>query len=384
VSILGRLFNRASVPSNDYFNRWYPLAAGLADECTPLSLPSFRAAVDLKGSMVGSLPVYTEVNGRRNDFVPPILYQPDPSATRLTTLHQMIASFIFQGEVVAPITSWDDRGFAQSLTVVDPSRAELAADGQSWRIGNVTLSRFEVLHLVRFPLPGSIRGVGSVQLNRDFFRGVEAQERFQRDFYLNGGTPSVVMTLAEGAGPDELAEARAAWVQKTLRREPVIVPNTQKAEAFQLSNVDQQYLGSKQFTLTEISNIVGLPGAFIGAPNASQTYANINDTRRELVDVYLRPDIVLLEWGFSTLLADGMKAKLDTTALLRTDPMATAQLLTAELAYKTLNEVRGELRLPPVPGGDVLVTHYAPPGASPALPVGNTPALSVVPSEVTA
>jgi phage portal protein BeeE len=382
MSIIGRLFNRATGPSNQYLTRWYPFIAGLADESTPLSLPSFRAAVDLKGSMVGSLPVYTDVNGQRRDFVPPILHQPDPGESRMATIHKAVASFVYHGELVAPITAWDENGFAQSLTVVDPSLAELAPDGMTWRIGNLTLSRFEVLHLVRFPLPGSMRGVGSVQLNREFFAGVAAQEKFQRDFYLNGGVPSVVLTLAEGAGTDELAEARAAWVQKTMRREPVIVPNTQKAEAFQLSNLDMQYLQGKAFTLLEVSNIVGLPPHYVGGSQASEPYSNIQDARRELVDVYLRPDIVLLEWGFSSLLADGMKAKLDTNALVRTDPSATAELLTAELAYKTLNEVRGELRLPALPGGDVLVTHYAPPGAAAALPAA--PALSVVPSEVTA
>lgn len=382
---IATLLGRAVTPpvfNGAYYNRYFPYSGMLGElETTPLGVPSFRAGVDLKASMVGSLPPYTEVNGRRRDFVPPLLFQPDPSEPRLTTLHKMASSFVYHGEVIAPITSYNEEGYAQSLVVVDPACAQLSPDGLTWDIGNLRgIPRSEVMHLVRFPIPGQIRGVGSVELNRCFFQGLEAQERFQRDFYLNGGIPSIMVGLEPGASQGDIDEAKRSWKEKLTTREPMFVPAGIKAEAFQLSNQDQQYIEGKQITLQEVSNIVGLPGWFIGASQSSRVYANVQDERRTLVDIYLRPDIVLIEWGFSTFLADGMKAKLDTNALLRTDPMATAQLLTAELAYKTLNEVRGDLGLPPLEGGDALPGGV--PNGTPELPVGNTsPALSVVPQE---
>lgn len=341
-------------------NRWLPftpLTTGL--DASPLTLPSFRAAVDRKAGLFASMPTYVAVDGVRlpDDQIPQLLRQPDPTEHLFTTLHKMSQSFVYHGEVVAPITSWEQDGSARSLVVVDPDLASLSSDGSYWTIGGMVWPRWAVMHLVRFPLPGVMRGVGAVALYRDFFEGIGRQEAFQREFYTEGGIPSVIVTMEEEAGEDELREAKAAWIDKTRKREPIFVPHTSRAETFQLSNVDQQYIETKAGNLQEFANIVGIPGAYVGAPAASQVYQNIQDTRRELVDVYLRPDIILIEAGLTSMIID-VAAKLDTNALLRTDPAATAALLTAELAYKTMNEVRAELRLPPVAGGDVIGSAY--------------------------
>lgn len=380
---VARLLRRESSGYNTaYYNRYFPYAGMLGElECTPLGVPAFHAAVDLKASMVGSLPPFVLEAGRRADYVPQLLYQPDPSEPRLTTIHKMVQSMVYGGEVIAPATSYDDAGFPQSLVVVDPACCQLSPDGLTWSIGNVEVPRSEVMHLPRFALPGSLRGVGSVELNRRFFQGVEAQERFQRDFYLNGGIPSMIVKMDPGSSHDDVEEAKLQWKEKTRSREPVFVPGGLGADSFQLSNEDQQYLQGKGFQSIEISNIVGLPASYVGAPNVSQVYSNINDNRRELVDVWLRMDLELIKWGFTAWLPAGQQAMLDTDVIV-SDPVTVLEMAIKRMEFETMDEVRASRGLKPVPGGDVIAKHYSPPGAGTAPGSGApaVPALSIVPS----
>lgn len=119
-----------------------------------------------------------------------------------------------------------------------------------------------------------------------------------------------------------------------------------------LTNQDSQFLESRQFAVTDMANIVGVPPYFIGAPGSSSIYSNLTDQRRDLLDVYLRGDLYAIERGLTSLLPDGLVAKFDPNSFLRMDPKATAETLAVESQWMTINEIRAVRGLPAHLHGD--------------------------------
>jgi HK97 family phage portal protein len=333
----------------------------------PMHIPAFFRGMLHRCTLISTMPLVPEIDGQPAGVPIEIIEQPDPTEDRQTTISRLAASLILHGEYVAVLGSFDPDGFPRALKVVDPSQAKLELDG-SWTIGNRSFSPGQVLHCVPMALPGETRGVSVVELFRRTFTAEIAAAEFQQNFYLDGGSPiTTISNSDEDAPPEEMQEVLNRYMSKIRggRREPIILPAYLTVSSLPLNNRDAQFLESRQFAITDIANIVGVPGYYVGAPGSSSIYSNITDQRRDLLDTYLRGDLYAIERGFTSLLPEGLKAKFDTKSFLRADARGTAETLAIESQWMTINEIRAVEGLPPIPGGDVIGSTVLP-GAAPA------------------
>lgn len=328
---------------------------------TALAIPAFYRGLSLRTGVLSTLPLKAHAGGEQLDFMPPILAQPDPSENRQVTITKIEASLVLRGEAVCVLGGFDEFGFPNVLTVINPDLAALNADG-SWTINNKKVSRDEILHIVAFALPGETRGCGAVELHRMSIEGEGRAQEYQRNFYQYGAQPSIVVTVNRpDVSVEELEALKRSWVSKLRsRREPIIVPGDTSVSPLTLSNRDSQFIEGRQFALSDIANIVGVPGYFLGAPGAPMTYSNVTDQRRDLLDLYLRSDLYAIERAFSSLLPDPVKAEFSTDAFLRLDAKGTAEVMAIETQWLTINELRALKNLAPLPGGDTLAGVTAP------------------------
>ena len=328
------------------FNRSTAFAGGR----NPMAIPAFYRGLAHRVSLISTLPLRGEVDGETVGVPIELLDRPDPAEDRQTTLARMEASLILRGEYVCVLGQFDTDGFPRALKVVDPCCAKLEDDG-SWMIGDRRFPAHQILHSVPMALPGETRGVSVVELFKRTFTGEIAAQDFQSNFYLDGGQPTTVLVNSDpDATPEDIQEMLTRYLSKVAggRREPIALPSTIEVKTMGLTNQDSQFLESRQFAVTDMANIVGVPPYFIGAPGSSSIYSNLTDQRRDLLDVYLRGDLYAIERGLTSLLPDGLVAKFDPNSFLRMDPKATAETLTIRSQWMTTDEIRAVEGLPPL------------------------------------
>lgn len=341
--------------TGDLPNTWapYTLGAHLAGGRDPMAIPAFYRGLAHRVTIISTLPLRAEIGDQPAGVPVEILEQPDPAEDRQVTLARMEASLILRGEIVAPLGAFDDDGYARALKVVDPAQAKLHKDG-SWEIGGRRFPPGMVLHHAPMMLPGETRGISVVELFRRTFTAELAAQDYQGNFYLDGGQPTTALVNSDpDTTPEEMEELVRRYMAKVAggRREPIGLPANIEVRTFPLSNTDSQFLESRQFALTDIANIVGVPPYFVGAPGSTSIYSNLTQERQNLLDIYLRGSLYAIERAFSSLLPDGMKAKFDPNSFLRFDPKATADTLAVESQWMTLDEIRAVQGLEPLPGG---------------------------------
>lgn len=339
--------------SDNFWYQFSPEGYFGATAVSPLALPAFYRGLRHRTGIISSLPLQVEVGDKPLPEVPDIIERPDPSEDRNETVSRLEASLVLRGEIVCVLGGFDEDGFPSAIKVVDPCEATLNPDG-SWMIGNRKFEAFQVLHRIALAVPGETRGLSVVDIFRRQINGELIAADFQNNFYRDGAQPTVIVKVNDqNATPEDIDKIIQRYMAKNRggRREPLGIPNFVDFETHSLTNKDSQFLESRQFAMTDIANMVGVPPYFIGAPGSSSTYSNITDQRRDLLDIYLRDDIYLIERAFSSLLPEGMKVKFNPKSFLRLDPKAEAETLAVQSQWMTIDEIRAVQGLDPLPGG---------------------------------
>lgn len=336
----------------------------------PLAIPAFYRGLRHRTGIISSLPLQVEDNDKPVFEPIPLIEKPDPSEDRQVTICRLEASLVLCGEYVCVLAGFDEDGFPSVLKVIDPSQATLNPDG-TWLIGDRTFQPYEILHRIALAIPGETRGISVVDLFRRQINGELIAADYQNNFYRTGGQPTTIIKNSDvAATPEDMEKLKTRYMQKVSggRREPIVVPDTVTIQTQALTNKDSQFLESRQFAMTDIANMVGVPPYFIGAPGSASTYSNITDQRRDLVDIYLRDDIYSIERGLTSLLPEGLKVKFNPKSFLRLDPKAEAETLAVQSQWMTVDEIRAVQGLDPLPGGQgsVIGSQMAPGSTTPA------------------
>ena len=94
--------------------------------------------------------------------------------------------------------------------------------------------------------------------------------------------------------------------------------------------------------LTEAANMLGLPGVYLGAPNSSRTYSNIEQENLQLVRWTLAPIANRIEQTFSDFIPRGQIARFNFDGLLRADTFTRYQAhqIALQNGFMTIDEVR--------------------------------------------
>jgi HK97 family phage portal protein len=94
--------------------------------------------------------------------------------------------------------------------------------------------------------------------------------------------------------------------------------------------------------LTEAANILGLPPYYLGAPNSSRTYSNVEEENLQLIKWSIQPIAERIEAAFSDLLVRGQTAKFKYESLLKTDTLSRYNAYAVALGngFLTVDEVR--------------------------------------------
>jgi HK97 family phage portal protein len=133
-------------------------------------------------------------------------------------------------------------------------------------------------------------------------------------------------------------------------RIPAVLNATTDVEPLSANANDSQLVEARNQAVSDAANIVGVPGNFIGAPNTSRTYSNIEAQGLEFLRTSIAPLTHRIEAAFTDYLPRGQVAKFNYDSLLRADTYTRYQAhkLALDAGFLTVDEIRELEDLPPI------------------------------------
>lgn len=365
------------------FNAW---ADPLINE--PLSrqiiygIPAVRAAVDKISDTIAALPLYYYT-------------QADGSARSLATKDPIYGLLL--GKINAHFeTSNRWKKIATTDLLLDGrhlSRIERNKAGRIKNIWPLKLANFEreirtefgktyvfrkddgslveypaenIIDLILIPSlddPGYIRPIA---LHHDLFALCRATERFAAKIFKNGGLPPAVINGPPPSSPQAAARAKSE-INEEIRLsgeggEAPILPNGYVYTPVGFNLADLQLLELKQAQLREIAQIYGVPPIYL-QDYTSGTFNNSEQQQLFFFKNAIVPICELIEAELNVKLAPSNTnfVEFEIEHALRGDALARANAQRTQIyaGIKSINEVRDEYNLAPVPGGDVVRIQQA-------------------------
>lgn len=370
--MLGRLLKRQIQPSVVYTSSGYVDSLGrvgrafqanwsgtYVDTNTALGVPAIYRGVTLIADAIGALGLHSYRNGRMVKPTPQILIKPNPQETRIETISAMAASLILDGNYIAVLGERGANGLPDFFYPVAIDRVNLTrVDGRIvYRIDEQVYEADDILHIKNFTLPGEFFGRGIVETQKQAIGKEIAINEYASRYFDGGVNPTAVIKSGNPDLTQEEADAlKTAWLSmySGRNRQPAVLNSTTDFEILSSNAQESQLIEAQIQGLTEAANILGLPAYYLGAPNSSRTYANVEQENLQLVRWSIQPIAERIEQALSELLVRGQTAKFNYDTLLRTDTLSRYQAHAVGLTngFLTVDEVRDMENRDPIQGID--------------------------------
>lgn len=392
MGILPRLLAATPAPSDDF---WYNPVTNVSSAgitITPeraLTISAVYACVRVLAETVAQLPLilYRRLeNGGKERATDHPLYRvlhdrPNQRQTSFQFREMLMGHLALRGNGYAQIIPGVD-SFADQLIPLHPDRMlpEVTAEGiiryrYSMPEGRIRFfSQDQIFHLTTLSDDGLV-GLSLITLARDSFGLGKATEEYGTRFFSQGARPRGLLTH-----PGKLKPEAIANLKESLRTEfagtasshgTLVLEEGMDWKNLGLTNEDSQFLGTREFSVTEVARWFRIPPHMIGDLTRS-TFSNIENESLNFVRFTMAPWFVRWEQAIlkDLLLEEDSEeyfAEFLMDAFLRGDTLARAQSnqIYVQLGVFTRNEVRVTENRNPLPGLDEPLTPANITGAQP-------------------
>jgi HK97 family phage portal protein len=347
-----------------------------------LGVPAIQRAVTLIANTAGSLAVQGFRNGALMEDPPRIVARPDPYATPRDFYRDSTYNMATRGEVVWWIASRDALEMPTALIVVPLSELSVEANTRNrlfpiytWGLAKGT--RYSAanpagafVHVTYLREPGTLRGVGPLQLaGAASSVSVEAQE-WAANFYASGGYPSMLLKSELELSAAEAAVLKEAWIQTPPNMPKVLSGEGMEAKEFNANPQGAQMLEAREHQNGDAARMFGIPGRLMeyNTAGASLTYQNLTEVWNDFVRGCLAPNYLEpMEQALTDLLPRAQTARFYVEGLLRADVKTRYEVYTSGITSGVLSVEEAQRMEGLIPGSvEVAPVPFAPPSAVPA------------------
>lgn len=295
---------------------------------------------------------------------PPLLEQPSPPETRMTTLSSAALDFLWNGNAVGIITSRDRQGTPTSAAFVEASQVyvrrvdernyPLPIGSIEYLIGDLSFTPPEVIHVKGPCAPGALRGMGVMEAHVSTL-GLAADLQSTAGNLTGYGVPT---GLLKSENPDltgpEAAALKRKWLDAQRTRTIAVLNATTSFEPLGWNPQEAQLVEARKFSLSEIELIFGLPVGWLGGQTSSRTYSNIEQDAINLIKFTMLGHLTRFKEAFGALLPRGQFVEPSLDQLLQSDTLARYQAYASGITSGWLlkSEARARERLVAVDGID--------------------------------
>lgn len=341
-----------------------------------LSLIPVYRAIQIISSAVSQLTVDVERSGTQ--ITPPAwIRRPDVKMTSSAFLELSATSLAASGNAFWRVVRDSPSDAPSALIVLNPHEVHVDEDGNFSHRGR-DLKPWQVSHLQLMRVPGRTRGLGPIQACSPDLLGAVEQRDYATEWFDTGTVPNGVLSSDQHITADQAKAMKAQWLESVSGREPAVLSNGLDYRPLLLSPKDAQFLETRQFSVTDIARLFGIPAHLMHAvvQGGSMTYmsgqaADLSFMRWTLMN-YLRE----IEEAFTALLPRGQKARFNTNAILRpaTKERYEAHRIALEAGFLTINEVREFEDRDPLTDEELAAAVLSRPGSSSPSPAPKEPA----------
>lgn len=342
--------------------------AGVAvTEARVLGLPAYYRALAVKAGTLAALPLHLyEVGTRTRVTARTVLDRPNPRQTPIEFRMTMFANAIAWGDMFARKLR-DGSDVVRQVWPIHPSRVtvrEVAPtdDNPEGKLFDVrdaitdqqtTYTSWDIFHMPYMSADG-VQGVRPLQVFRQSMGIAIAGDDSAASFYGNGSRISGVLRTEAKLNETAAAQLKKAWREKVAgpdnAGEIAVLDSGASFQPIAIPPADAQLLESRQWSVSEIGRMVGLPPHLYGDVEKSTSWGTgIEQQALGWVKFDLNTWITALEQRTNAeLLPGGLTAprwysKHALDALLRGDSKARAEFyrVLSMLGALSPNEIRG-------------------------------------------
>jgi HK97 family phage portal protein len=342
-----------------------------------MGLSTAWACVRLVAGTISSLPLVVfkrGAAGREPAFEHP-LYEllhdrPNADQTALNFWQFMSGAIELQGNAYAEIVrAGDGRVIALAPPfapdMVQPKRSAVGSIIYELR-GNDrrTLPQERMLHVRGFG-GNPLGGLSTLAYGRQTFGMAQALERTAAATFRNGVRPSGILSIDRPLTGEQRQSTEEALREKYTGSMnagvPMLLDNGVKWQGLSINPNDAQMLESRAFSVEEICRFFQVPPHMIGHTEKSTSWGTgIEQMTIGFLQFTLRERLKNIESALEQQLLSpverkaGMRIEFNLDGLLRGDSKARAEVneIYVRMKSRTINEVRAQDNLPPVPWGD--------------------------------
>jgi HK97 family phage portal protein len=307
-----------------------------------LSVPALQRCRNLLAGTIGSIPLELYRKSTNEELGSPVwLEQPSYSQPRSVTIAYTVESLLLYSQAFWKVVEvYNEDGRPSRFEWIANNRVTATLDStntyvKSYAIDGMTLPQDGLGSLITFQslLPGILTtGVQTIRAAIDV----------QKAAAIAASTPMAsgyIKNTGADLDPKEVSGLLAAWRTARNNRSTAYLTSTLEYKPVSFSPKDMMYNEAIQNLSTEIARLCNVPAIYVSADqNSSYTYNNVQDERKQFLQLSLQPFISAIEDRLSMddITARGNVVKFDIDKnFLRTDPLqelaVIEKLLTLEL-----------------------------------------------------
>jgi HK97 family phage portal protein len=308
-----------------------------------------------------------------------LLYRPNPFQTRsefwkITTINKKLTGEAFWLKVRGP------RNRVLELWNLRPDMMTIHTDPQKF-IKGYTLRKldgtevaFEPEDIIHFkePNPQDVyRGLSPIKPAQSRIMTEDFATTFQRDFFANNARPDALLISEDLLAPEQRDELAASWNAKHKGKGKNsrigILEGGMTYQQVSVTQKEMDYIESLRFTRDDILVAFGVPKSIITTDDVNR--ANAQEGLKTFLTETIIPEITALNEVINEMLVIpdfGERLYVDFDDPTPVDREMQLKEYTAGYGkWLTPNEIRAELNLKPVKGGDTLEGTTPPPATQP-------------------
>ena len=331
-----------------------------------MSIPGAWRAAILLSDLLGQVPwnAFRQFVGAPESQIqpnPPLLEQPHPPDTRMSTFSSWALDLIWHGNAIGVIAARNTQGWPTAVIPV-PARfaavrrvtpfvdSPLPVGALEYSIGELRLGADEVIHIKGPCESGFVRGMGvlETQLNtltlaKDLASKAQSVSR--------NGVPTGIL---ESSNPDlddvEADNMKKRWIANQTGNTIAVLNAATKFTPLSWDPEKLQLVEARKMSLNELELVFGLPVGWLGGMNSARQYSNIEQDAVNLLKFSLNGHLARFEQTLSLAFPRGTQVRADLDSILRADTMTRYQAYAIALENEFLDkdEVRSKEHLPPM------------------------------------
>lgn len=352
---------------------------------TALTVSAVYGSIRILADNVSTFPIdsFIRRDGARKPYRPRpewLEFREGPFG-KIEVLGQTMVSLLTDGN--AYLATYRDRlGRIVWVEVLDPAAVSVERNGHelTYRVNGQPVTRMDVLHIPGLMLPGAIEGISPIAYARESIGLSMAATEYGASFFGNGAVPGALVevpgTLSEAGLRMMKASWQAAHGGSGNAHKLAVLTEGAKFTQVSISPEDAQFLQTRQFQVSDIARIYGVPPHLLGDTQKSTSWGSgLAEQNVAFVQHSLRPWVERIEAALTYAMhTEGHPraafVKLNVDGLLRGDHERRMNSYAVGIAagIYTVNEARAWEDLPPVPWGDEPPQAMTPPPPPPPRP----------------